>query len=167
MSTSSKSDSSNTTENVTFNNMDYGEGSGEGGGAGALGRNLNLSRSDLRTGNINITETDQGAIAGGVDIAEMALNNQARATDAMYDDNEDARELTEGLFTRSVDAVNDSNRYAMQQTSQSTDRALAFAKEATRSEAGEIAENLTKYLLLGGVAIAAVAVIGPRLGAAA
>lgn len=57
------------------------------------------------------------------------------------------------MFIKSTDAVTDSNRSALQFIGQSTDRALAFAKQATRSEAGEIAEKLTKYMMIGGAGI--------------
>ena len=41
----------------------------------------------------------------------------------------------------------------LQYLNQNTERALAFANKATRSEAGQIAENLTKYMMIGGAGL--------------
>jgi len=150
MSSSSKSSTTNISENVNFNNLDYGGG---GSGGTALADNFNLNRSELEIGDISISETDHGAIAAGRDIAEASIAQQGEALSLAYDDTEDSREFAEGIFVKSTDAVTDSNRSALQMIGQSTDRALAFAKQATRSEAGTIAENLTKYMMIGGAGI--------------
>lgn len=149
MSSSSKSSTTNISENVNFNNLDYGGG----GSGGNLADNFNLNRSELEIGDISISETDHGAIAAGRDIAEASIAQQGQALSLAYDDTEDSREFAEGIFVKSTDAVTDSNRSALQMIGQSTDRALAFAKQATRSEAGTIAENLTKYMMIGGAGI--------------
>ncbi len=153
MSSSSKSSTTNISENVNFNNLDYGGG----GSGGAIADNFNLNRSDLKIGDVSVSETDQGAVAAGRDIAERSIvegNESLRNLAGLaYDDTEDSREFAEGVFIKSTDAVTDSNRSALQFIGQSTDRALAFAKQATRSEAGEIAEKLTKYMMIGGAGI--------------
>lgn len=152
MSSSSKTQVKNTSENVNFNNLDYGDGGGSGG---AIADNINLNRSSLDVGSVSITESDQGAIAAGRDIAEASIAQQGNALNRAYDDTEQSREYASGIFIKSTDAVTDSNRSALQMIGQNTDRALAFAKQATRSEAGTIAENLTKYMMIGGAGIIA------------
>lgn len=149
MSSDSESNVSNISENVNFNNLDYAGG----GSGGNLADNFNLNRSSLDIGNVSVSETDHGAVAAGRDIAEASIAQQGQALELAYDDTEDSREFAEGVFIKSTDAVTDSNRQAMQFIGQSTDRALAFAKQATRSEAGQIAENLTKYMMIGGAGI--------------
>ncbi len=149
MSSDSESNVTNISENVNFNNLDYGGG----GGGGNIADNFNLNRSSLEIGDVSVSETDHGAVAAGRDIAEASISQQGQALALAYDDTEDSREFAEGVFIKSTDAVTDSNRSALQMIGQSTDRALAFAKQATRSEAGTIAENLTKYMMIGGAGI--------------
>jgi len=153
MSSDSASNVTNISENVNFNNLDYAGG----GSGGAIADNFNLNRSNLEIGDVSVSETDHGAVAAGRDVAEKSItegNETLRnLADLAYDDTEDSREFAEGVFIKSTDAVTGSNRQALQMIGQSTDRALAFAKQATRSEAGQIAENLTKYMMIGGAGI--------------
>jgi len=76
--------------------------------------------------------------------------------DMAYDDVASSRDLTKDLFGGAVDSVNAANREAMQFLSQGTDRALAFATQSTRSEGGQVVENISKYILIGGAGIVAV-----------
>lgn len=158
MSSDSESNVTNISENVNFNNLDYGGG----GGGGNIADNFNLNRSSLEIGDVSVSETDHGAVAAGRDIAEASIVQQGQALALAYDDTEDSREFAEGVFIKSTDAVTDSNRSALQMIGQSTDRALAFAKQATRSEAGQIAENLTKYMMIGGAGIVILVIVMGR-----
>jgi hypothetical protein len=159
MGSSSSSSNETVSKSVNFNNIDYGDSAG-GGGSGSLAKNINLSDSELSIG--DVTATDHGAVAGALGFAD---NANARASDLVmelgdnaYDDVADSRDLTKDLFKGAVDSVNSSNREALQFLSQGTDRALAFATQSTRSESGQIAENLTKYVMIGGAGIVALVI---------
>lgn len=158
MGSKSKSSSNTTNKAYNFNNIDYGQGSG--GSGGALAKNINLAESDLSVG--DVISTDHGAVTAALDFAGKASTDNANVMlalgDRAYDDVEDSRELTRDLFGGAVDSVNSANREALQFLSQNTDRALAFAQQSTRSESGQIAENLTKYMLIGGAGIVALIV---------
>lgn len=160
MGSKSKSSSSTVNKAYNFNNVDYAGGGGGGGFAG----NVNLAESELTVGDVIMT--DQGAVAGALDFAD-ASDARAGAVllalgDRAYDDVENSRELTSTLFTGAIDSVNSANREAMQFLNQNTDRALAFATKATRSESGQIAENLTKYMMFGGAGIVALIILTRR-----
>ncbi|MFL1484897.1 hypothetical protein [Marinobacter sp. LN3S78] len=153
MGSSSKSSSSSVNKAYNFNNIDYsGGGGGEGG---SLAKNINLAESELTVG--DVSTTDHGAVSGALDFAATASSQNATALmalgDRAFDDVEDSRELTGDLFTGAVDSVNAANRETLQYMNQNTDRALAFANQSTRSEAGQIAENLTKYMMVGGAGL--------------
>lgn len=160
MGSKSKSSSSTTNKAFNFNNVDYGKG----GGAGGFAKNVNLAESTLEVG--DVISTDHGAVTSAIDLAGQVSQTNADTLlalgDRAYDDVEDSRELTRDLFGGAVDSVNSANREALQFLGQNTDRALAFAQQATRSEAGQIAENLTKYMLIGGAALGALIVL-PKL----
>lgn len=160
----SKSSSSNKTSNkaFNFNNVDYGQG--DSGGGGGLAKNINLAESSLEIG--DVISTDHGAVSGSLDFAAGAARENAALTlalgDRAFDDVEDSRELTRSLFTTGTESVTEANREALQFLGQRTDRALAFAQQATRSEAGTIAENLTKYMFIGGAVLAGLFIL-PKL----
>ncbi|WP_342632492.1 hypothetical protein [Marinobacter alkaliphilus] len=84
----------------------------------------------------------------------------SRATDRAFDDLADSRAMTFDAFERAGDwvvsgfgdyagQVEQSNRESLQFATQNFDRSLAFANQATRSEAGQVVENLSKIVLLG------------------
>lgn len=54
-----------------------------------------------------------------------------------------------GAFDSSTEEVAQANREALQFASQDVDRALKFAQMSTRSEAGQVTENMTKIVFLG------------------
>ena len=122
----SKSSTSNLTENTTntFNNVDNRVGSDDG----IIGGNstLNLSESSV-DGTINLTNTDYGAIQGGISTTLAAL-----------------------------DTIEETNAVANQQTMQAIDRSFALAGEATKSEAAGALQDFMKWgalVLLGGGAL--------------
>ena len=153
MGSSSSSSNQTTNKAFNFNNVDYGQG-GDGDGSN-LAKNINLAESSLEVG--DVISTDHGAVSGALDFAAGAASENASLMlalgDRAYDDVEDSRELTGELFTKATDTVSAQNREALQFLGQRTDRALAFAQQATRSEAGTIAENLTKYMFIGGAVL--------------
>jgi len=165
MGGSSNSSTSNTVENVSFNNVDYG-GAGGAGAGGSLAGNLNMNRSQLTMGDVQISTTDHGTVQAGKELGLSAIASNQATTDLFlkqggamvgraYDDVEDSRELIGSVFTQGVDLVNDTQRTSMQHMSQSIDRALAFASQSSRSEAGQLVENLAKNAAwtFGGVAL--------------
>lgn len=162
MGSKSKSQSSSVNKAFNFNNLDYG--SGEGGGSGSVAKNINLAESSLEVG--DIINTDHGAVSGALDLAGQVNRTGAETMmflgDRAYDDVEDSRELTRDLFSGATTSVNQANREALQFVGQGTQRALAFAQKSTRSESGQIAENLTKYMLIGGAGIVALVFITRR-----
>lgn len=155
MGSSSKSRSSVRNEAYNFNNIDYA--GDEGGGGNALAKNINLARSNLTTGDITTIDTDHGAVSGALDFADTTVNRNADLMlalgDRAFDDVADSREYSRDVFALGVDSVNAANRETLQYLNQNTERALAFANKATRSEAGQIAENLTKYMMIGGAGL--------------
>lgn len=164
MGSSSKSSRTNTNKAYNFNNIDYSQG--DSGGGGSLAKNINLAESELTVG--DVTTTDHGAVAGALDYADSVARQNAGAVlalgDMAFDDTENSRELTRDLFTTGVQSVNAANRETLQYLNQNTDRALAFATKATRSESGQIAENLTKYMMIGGAGIVVLVIVMNRKG---
>ncbi|MCC4269870.1 hypothetical protein LL254_04055 [Marinobacter nauticus] len=95
----------------------------------------------------------------------------SRTTDRAYDDLADSRAMTFDAFEQAgewvtgtsgkamdtlgfaygdyADRVEQSNKESLQFATQNFDRSLAFANQATRSEAGQVVENLSKIVLLG------------------
>lgn len=164
MGSSSKSSTTNRNEAYNFNNIDYGSDEPESGSG--IAKNINLARSNLETG--DITSTDHGAVSGALELADTAARKNAEVSmslgDRAYDDVSDSRELTRDLFSTGVDSVNAANRETLQYLNQNTDRALAFATKATRSEGGQIAENLTQYMMVGGAGIVVLVIFMNRKG---
>ncbi|WP_430414459.1 hypothetical protein [Marinobacter adhaerens] len=206
---SSSSKQSSTAYN--FNNIDYaGGGSGPAGG---LAKNVNAVNSDISTGSIFMTTTDQGAtrqagetarraidgntvVAGkGLDtaafLAELGYGDAANsrefaesvfgdasgvvssATDRAYDDVADSRQQSTelfkaagnwvaGAFDDSAQEVAQANREALQFASQDVERALSFAQMSTRSEAGQVVENVSKIVFLGVGALGVLYLIAVR-----
>jgi hypothetical protein len=156
MGSSSKSSNSTTSKSTNFNNIDYGDSAG--GARGSVAKNINLADSSLDIG--NVISTDHGAVSGAFELASEVNQAGAEAVlmlgDMAYDDVASSRDLTKDLFGGAVDSVNAANREAMQFLSQGTDRALAFATQSTRSEGGQVVENISKYILIGGAGIVAV-----------
>lgn len=152
MGGSSKSSNSTTSKSTNFNNVDYGQGDG---GTVGFAKSVNMAESSLEVG--DVISTDHGAIGGALDFADNMNRRQSETfmdfSDGAFDDLESSRELTGNLFGTAVDSVNSANREALQFLGQGTERALAFAQKSTRSEAGQTVETLTKYMLIGGVAI--------------
>jgi len=160
MGSSSSSTRTSINKTANFNNIDYSGGGGGGAGNG-LAKNINLAESKLKVG--DIINTDHGAVSGAFEFADSANKQNAETMlalgDRAYDSVESAQELSKSMFTDALDKVNTASRENMQYLNQNTDRALAFATKATRSESGQIAENLTKYMLIGGAGIVALVVI--------
>lgn len=159
-SSSSSSKSSSVNKSFNFSNVDYGSG----GGSERVAKNINMAESSLKVG--DVISTDHGAVSGALDFADSANKRNAETLlalgDKAYDGVENAQELTKELFGQTWDEVNAANRENLQYLNQNTDRALAFAKQATRSEAGEITENLTKYFLIGGAGIVGIVLLTTR-----
>lgn len=162
MAKGSRSSSKTTSKAFNFNNVDYS--GGESGGGGRLGKNINLAESSLKVG--DVISTDHGAVTSAVELAKQTNSTGAQTLitlgDRAYDDVEDSRELTRDLFGGAVSSVTSANREALQFLGQGTKRALAFAQKSTRSESGQIAENLTKYMMIGGAGIVALVFITRR-----
>jgi predicted enzyme related to lactoylglutathione lyase len=102
--------------------------------------------------------------ANSRDFAESVFGDAtgmiSSATDRAYNDVADSRAETSelfskagawiaGAFDRSAEEVAQANREALQFASQDVDRALKFAQMSTRSEAGQVTENMTKIVFLG------------------
>ena len=161
MGKGSSSSNSTVSKATNFNNVDY---SGEGGGGSGFAKNVNLNESSLSVG--DVISTDHGAVTSAIDLANNVNTTNAETVlalgDRAFDDVEDSRELTGELFGGAVDSVTSANREALQFLGQGTERALAFAQKATRSEAGQTVETLTKYLLIGGVSLAGLILLKNR-----
>lgn len=138
-SSNSSTASSNTTVDNTFNNVDNRVGGGDGG---IIGGNTNLNASNSQFGDVSVTNTDYGAVQGGLSAALAAL------------------ESNNANLSESLDFVGDSNELANQQTLQAIDRSFALAGESSRSEAAGALQDFMKWsaiVLLGGGGIYLVA----------
>lgn len=125
MGSSSRSNttSSNTTVDNTFNNVDNRVGD-EGS---IIGGNTNLNASNSQFGNVTITQSDQGAINAGLQLA-----------------------------LESLDSIDKNNAVNAQVTQDAVSRSLALAGETSKDEAARAVESFMKIgaiVLLGGGAL--------------
>ncbi|CAL9980655.1 hypothetical protein VPHD526_0009 [Vibrio phage D526] len=157
---SSSTSSTNSTVDNTFNNVD----NRVGGDGGIIGGNVNLNASESKIGNVAITNTDYGAVQGGLSAALAALENGSQSLDSSLDFAGDvfgdSVDLIGQSTAESLDFVTDSNKLANQQTLQAIDRSFALAGEASRSEAAGALQDFMKWsaiVLLGGGGIYLVA----------
>ena len=146
------------------------------GNTEVAGRVLDTSKSVLGTANalaeMGFEDTRQSR-----DFAESVFGDAtgviSSATDRAYDDVADSRTKTfdvfesagewiTGAFETSVDEVSQANREALQFASQDVDRALKFAQMSTRSEAGQVVENVSKIVFLGVGGLAVLYLIAAR-----
>lgn len=153
MGGSSKSSTSNSSDEYIFNNADYsGDG---GGGGGALAKNINLAQSELDIG--DITMTDAGAVAGGVDIAKTGIvqtgesfKNLLKTSERLVGDGyaglKETTNFAETALSKAIGAVSGSQQSVASQL----DRVLAYANDSTRADGSSEKERLAKYALIGG-----------------
>lgn len=151
-SSKSKNTTTNTSKTTNFNNM--GEATGSGG-AGVAG-NLNLADSEFSIQG-DVISSDHGAMSVAGDVAGKALQGNVDLSDRAFDTVDSTQEITQKLFHTASGAVTDATRGTLQQMAGQTDRALAFATQATKSEGAALTENLTKWGI-GGAAVLAVAI---------
>ena len=168
MGSKSSSSSANTSENTTFNNVDYG-GDTVGSNSQLLGKNVNLSKSELSLGDVNVrtTVTDFGAIEQGAEVAKRAIESSEYLTSSLFDtgeslfrrsfeDVEDSREFTADIAQRFIDETADSNKTALQFVGQTLDRSLAAANQFTKTENAQLLEQIAKYGAYGVIGLGAV-----------
>ena len=169
----SRSSSANSTTNnireTTFNNVDYG---GDSAGSGsALAKNINLAESTLEVGQVQQTNiaSDHGAVLAGRDVAlkslEISQANTNRIQDSAdlaltraYSDVEASRELSGQLAFGSLNAVQDTTRYALQYGADQVSQALAAAKTLSKSESAQVAE-MSQKMTLGLMAVSALGLV--------
>jgi len=72
---SSRTTSTNTTQDFTTNNVDNRIAEGDA----KIGGNVNLNAQDSSVGNVSITTTDHGALDTASDLAEIGLNAASSA----------------------------------------------------------------------------------------
>lgn len=132
MGSSSSTASTNTTIDQTISNVDNRVGGGDGG---VIGGNLNLTlgTSNELGGDLTISQTDHGSVAGGLSVAMAALDNIGEAQALNAEQN----------------AVRD------HQASEAVTKALNLAGETSRSEAGMALDSFTKTGAMALVAVAA------------
>lgn len=98
-----------------------------------------------------------GVVSG---VTDRAFDDLADSRAMTFDAFEQAGEWVTGTSGKAMDAlgfaygdyadrVEQSNKESLQFATQNFDRSLAFANQATRSEAGQVVENLSKIVLLG------------------
>lgn len=146
----SDSNTENITEEFIFNNADY---SGGGGESASVAKNINLAKSTLTTG--DITMSDQGAIAGGVSIANKGIAATGESFKQLLDTSEQlvgdgyeglkgTQEFAKDSLARAVNFANSANQGVSEQMA----RVLSYANDSTRSDASQAFENVTKYGLI-------------------
>jgi len=154
----SDSRTSTTTEEYIFNNADYAGGGGESAG---IAKNINLGNSTLKVGDIELS--DQGAIAGGVDVAKTGiaatgesykdlLNTSEQLVGDGYDALIGTQEFAKDSLARAVNFASSAN----QGISEQLDRVLSYANSSTRSDTSQAFENISKWGLIAGGTVAAV-----------
>lgn len=147
-----------TTEEYIFNNADYAGGGGE---SASLAKNINLARSELSVG--DVTLTDQGAVAGGVDIAKAGIARTGESFSDLLDTSEQlvgdgydallgTQEFAKDSLARAVNFASSAN----QGISEQLDRVLSYANSSTRSDASQAFENVAKWGLIASGTVAAV-----------
>lgn len=146
----SDSKTENITEEFIFNNADYAGGGGE---SASLAKNINLAKSDLSIG--DITMSDQGAIAGGVSIANKGIATTGESFKHLLETSEQlvgdgyeglkgTQEFAKDSLARAVNFASSAN----QGISEQLDRVLSYANDSTRSDASQAFERVTKYGLI-------------------
>ena len=143
----SDSRTENVTEEYIFNNADY-SGDGEGGGSASLAKNINLARSELSVGDINVT--DGGIAKAGIAQTGESFRSLLKTSERLVGDGyaglKETTDFAETALSKAVGAVSGSQQSVASQL----DRVLAYANDSTRSDAGLATENLAKYALIGG-----------------
>ena len=124
-----------------------------------------------------LAELGYGDAANNREFAESVFGDASgvvsSATDRAYDDVADSRQQSTELFTKagnwvagafdaSAEEVAQANREALQFASQDVERALSFAQMSTRSEAGQVVENMSKIVFLGVGALGVLYLIAVR-----
>ncbi|RUT74700.1 hypothetical protein EHM94_05765 [Marinobacter sp. NP-6] len=138
MGGSSKSSNSTSSRAYNFNNIDYGSGSGPAGG---LAKNVNAVNSDISTGSIFMTTTDQGAtreagrtarsaIAGNTDVAKSALSASALMAELGFEDTKDSRDFAESVFGDASGVVSSATDRAYDDVADSRQQSTKLFSEA-------------------------------------
>lgn len=117
--------------------------------------------------NVNVSTSDYGAIQAGSEVSMAALDYGADALETVESVTGNALDTNEAIAGRSIDlsgdtisTMADSFEFWSQQTSQNTDRALAFATRANTSEGTQVLQDGMKFisiaaLVVGGTVVAA------------
>lgn len=154
----SESSTSTTTEEYIFNNADYAGGGGE---SATLASNINLARSELSVGDIELS--DQGAIAGGVEIAKSGIAKTGESFKELLDTSENlvgdgydallgTQEFAKDSLSKAVNFASSANQGVSEQLS----RVLSYANASTRSDTSQAFENIAKWGLIASGTVAAV-----------
>lgn len=153
MGGSSKSSTSNITEETIFNNIDYGDG-GDGGESGQLAKNINMSDSMLKTGNIYMTDGGiaKAGIAATGESFKQLLNTSEKLVGDGYEGLRGTQEFAKEALASAVSAVTGSQQAVDSQL----DRVLSYANASTRSDTSQSFENIARYGLLAVGTVAAV-----------
>lgn len=96
-------------------------------------------------GNVKLTTTDFGSVAGGLNVA----NNALAANVEVFGDSVDLASLAvsanENAFLGALDNIKETNAVANQLSMQAIDKSFTLAGESTRSEETTTTNNLIKY----------------------
>lgn len=139
----SDSKTTNITEEFIFNNADY---SGGGGESASVAKNINLAKSDLTTGDINITDggvAKAGIAATGESFKQLLETSEQLVGDG-YEGLKGTQEFAKDSLARAVNFASSAN----QGISEQLDRVLSYANESTRSDTSQAFENVAKYGLI-------------------
>ena len=109
---------------------------------GNIGGNVTIGQAG---GAVSVEMTDMGAIGHALDFAGDAF---ADGLDFSRDVAFKSMDIANTATMGAIDRVSDDNKWALQQQTQAVENALSFARSATRSEAGQTVENLTKMLTI-------------------
>lgn len=132
--------------------------------SGNIGGNITLGETG---GDVNLSQTDYGAIDAGKEVSLAALEFNADSVEGGYKTATDlfmgagniveqSIDLTGETFKSALSSINENARYYSQQTGQTIDRALAFASTGETSDQSESLNKLIMVIgVIGGLFVAA------------
>lgn len=163
MGSKSSTASTNTTVDNTFNNVDNRVGTD----GGVIGGNTNLNASSSTVGDVNITNTDYGAVQGGLSVAMSALEMGGETLDQSYDFAteifDDSADLIGESVAKSLDFVTSATNESNAQTANAINKSLALVGETSKSEAEGVLSNFMKYATITILGIGAVYMVSKQL----
>lgn len=114
---------------------------------------------------ITSTDTDHGAVAAGLNIAEGAFEFSGGALELVGRANADSLDFAESGLSQMIAAIQNDAEDSRKRTSDQIDRAFALAQTHSRSEGAEAMQTTLKALTIGGGLLASAVVVSALIKA--